>query len=88
MSRRGKNTHNSTKNNTTPVKSRDPTTVRLEQPNIDETEENDLKNNFRRMFETLKEEMKNFLKWRKRLTKNWKTSTNPLKKAKKKQSNI
>ena len=46
----------------TPVKFRDPTTARLEQPNIDEVEENDLKNNFRRMFETLKEEMRNSLK--------------------------
>ena len=29
---------------------------------MDEPEENDLKNNVRRMFETLKEEMRNFLK--------------------------
>ena len=44
------------------VKSRDLITARLEQPNIDEAEENYLKNNFRRMFETFKEEMRNFLK--------------------------
>ena len=59
MSRQGKNTCNTTKSNTTPVKSRDPTTASLEQPNIDEAEENDLKNNFRRMFEAFKEEMRN-----------------------------
>ena len=46
----------------TPVKTKDPTTARLEQSNIDEAEENDLKNNFRRIFETLKEEMRNSLK--------------------------
>ena len=50
MSRQAKNTHNTTKINTS-VKSRDPTIARLEQPNTDETEKNDLKNNFRRMFE-------------------------------------
>ena len=37
------------------------------------------------MFETFKEEMKNFLKEMKEKTnKNWKTSANPLKKTKKK----
>ena len=60
MSRQGKNTCNTTKSNTTPVKPKDPTTARLEQPN--EAEENDLKNNFKRMFETPKEEMRNSLK--------------------------
>ena len=46
----------------TPVKPKDPTTARHEKPNIDEAEENYLKNNFRRMFRTLKEEMRNSLK--------------------------
>ena len=46
----------------TPVKPKDPTTARLEQSNIDEAEENDLKNNVKRLFETLKEEMRNSLK--------------------------
>ena len=62
MTRKGKNTCNTTKSNTTPVKPKDPTTARLEQPNIDESEENELKSNFRRMFETLKEEMRISLK--------------------------
>ena len=35
------------------------TTTRLKQPSINEAEENDLKNNFRRMFQMLKEEMRN-----------------------------
>ena len=60
MSRQGKNTYNTTKSNTTPVKTSGPTTAILEQPNIDEAEENDLKINFRRMFEVLKEKMKKF----------------------------
>ena len=38
MNRQGKNTC-STKNNMTPVKYKDPTTARLEQPNIDEAQE-------------------------------------------------
>ena len=46
----------------TPVKTSGLTTARLEQPNIDEIEENDLKYIFRRMFETLIEEMRNSLK--------------------------
>ena len=62
MGRQGKSTLNTTKRNMTPIKTRDPTTVRFEQQNIDEAEENDLKINFRRMFEALTEEMKNFLK--------------------------
>ena len=62
MSRQGKNTCNTTKNNTTPIKPKDPTTARLEQPNMDEGDETDLQNNFRRMFETLKKEMRNSLK--------------------------
>ena len=37
-SRKGKNTHNTTKSNTTPIKPKDPTTERLEQSNIDEAE--------------------------------------------------
>ena len=43
MCRKGKNTHNTTKSNTTPVKSSDPTTARLEKPNRDDVEENNLK---------------------------------------------
>ena len=62
MSRKGKNTCNTAKSKTTPVKPKDPTSVKLEQPNVDEGDENDLKSNFRRMFETFKEEMSNFLK--------------------------
>ena len=46
----------------TPVKSRDPTTARLEQPSIDEAEANGLKNNFRRRFEILEKEMRNYFK--------------------------
>ena len=60
--RQGKNTLNTTKTNTTPTKTSVSTTTRLEQPSIDEAEENDLKINFRRMFEAPKEEMKNSLK--------------------------
>ena len=59
MGRQGKNTFNTTKNNMTPVKTSDPTTTRLEQPNIDEAEENDLKII---SGECLKEEMRNSLK--------------------------
>ena len=81
MSRKGKITCYTTKSNTTPVKPKDPTTARPEQPNMDEPEENDLKNNFKKMFESLKEEMRNSLKI-------WKTSANHLKKTKKKKSNI
>ena len=58
----GKSTLSTTKSNTTPIKTSGPTTARLEHPNTDEAEENDLKNNFRRMFEALKEEMKPSLK--------------------------
>ena len=62
MSRQGKIICNTPRNTTTLVKFTDPITSRLEQPNKDEAEENDLKNNFRRMFEALKEEMQKFLK--------------------------
>ena len=62
MSRKGKNTYNTTKRNTTPVKPKDPTTARFEQPNIDEAEENGLQNNFRRMFEALEKDIKTTLK--------------------------
>ena len=49
------------------------TTARPEHPNADEAEENNLKNNFMKMIEALKEEMKNFLKEKeKKTTKNWK----------------
>ena len=43
MCRQGKNTPNTTKNNMTPVKANGPMTEGLEQSNIDEVEENDLK---------------------------------------------
>ena len=88
MGRQGKNTLNTTKSNMTPIKTSSPTTARLEQQNIDEAQENDLKNSFRRMFEALKEEMKKFPQRNrgKDKQKNWKKSTNPLKKTKKKQS--
>ena len=56
MSRKGKNTCSTIKSNTTPVKPKNPTTTKHKQPNIDEAEEIDLKSNFRRMFEALKEE--------------------------------
>ena len=62
MSRKGKITCYTTKSNTIPVKPKDPTTARPEQPNMDEQEENDRKNNFKTMFEILKDEMRNFLK--------------------------
>ena len=59
MGRQGKNTLNTTKNNMTPTKNNGSISARLEHLNVDEAGENDLKNNFRRMFEALKEEMKN-----------------------------
>ena len=59
MGRQGKNTLNTTKSNMTPTNTGGSTTAKLEHPNIDESEENDLTSNFWRMFETLKEEMKN-----------------------------
>ena len=58
MSRKGKNTSNTTKYNITPVKSKDPITARHEQPNINKAEEDDLKNNFKRMFKTGKDKQK------------------------------
>ena len=42
----------------TPPESRDSTPKRPEHPNTDEAEENDLKNNFMKMIEALKEDMK------------------------------
>ena len=60
MGRQGKNILNTTKNNMTPTKTSGSTTAILKYPNIDEAEENYLKNNFRRMFEVHKDEMKNF----------------------------
>ena len=56
---------------------------------MDEPEENDLKNNLKRMFEILKDEMRNYLKeMEEKQTKNWKISANHLKKTKEKNSNI
>ena len=43
-------------------KTSDSKIARLEHPNTDEAEESYHKNNFRKMFETLKEGMKNSLK--------------------------
>ena len=84
MGRQGKNILNTTNNNRTPTKTSGSTTVRLEHPTIDEVEENDLKNNFKRIFEAFKEEIKIFLKeMEKKTNKNWKKSANPLKKTKK-----
>ena len=62
MSRKGKVTCYTTKSNTIPVKPKDPTKVRHEQPNIDEPEENDQKITSRECFEILKDEMRNYLK--------------------------
>ena len=59
MGRQGKNILNTTKSNTIPTKTSGPATIRLEHSNINEAVEDDLKDNFRRMFEALKEEMKN-----------------------------
>ena len=42
----------------TPLESRDSTPVRPEHPNANEAEENDLKNNFMKMIEALKEDMR------------------------------
>ena len=64
------------------------TTSRSKYSNTDEVEENNLKNNFMKMSEALKEKMRKFLKEvEEKTNKNWKKSTNPLKKTKKKQSN-
>ena len=43
MSRKGKNAGDTAKNNTIPVKPKDPTTARPEQINTEEAEENDPK---------------------------------------------
>ena len=81
MSRKGKITCYTTKSNTIPVKPKDPTKARSEQPNMDEPEENDLKSNLKRMFEILKNEMRNHLKGMEEKTnKNWEMSANHLKK--------
>ena len=80
MDRQGKNTLNTTKSKTTPTKSSDSTTSRLEHSNTDKAEENDIKNNFRRMIEAFKEVMKNSLKeMEEKTNKNWKKSTISLK---------
>ena len=47
---------------TAPPETSDSTVARPKHPNTDEAEENDIKNNFMKMIETLKEEMKNSLK--------------------------
>ena len=60
MVRQDKNAHNTTKSSTTAIKTSGAITARLEQPKI--AEENDQQNNFRRMFEAHKEEVRNFLK--------------------------
>ena len=58
-------------------------TGRPEHPNPEKAEENGLKYNFMKMIETLKEEMKNFLKEMEEKTKAWMKSINLLKKGKK-----
>ncbi|KAL6040074.1 hypothetical protein STEG23_003010, partial [Scotinomys teguina] len=59
-----KNTFNSIKSNTAPPETSASTTARTEHLNADEAEENDLKNNFMKMTQAFKEEMKNSLKER------------------------
>ena len=62
MSRKDKITCYTTKNNTIPVKSKDPTKARSEQINMFEPEENDQKITSRECFEILKNETRNYLK--------------------------
>ena len=78
MNRKGKITCYTTKSNTIPVKPKDPTKARPEQPNMDEPEENDLKNSFKRRFDILKDEMRNSLQEieDKSNKKKWKISAN------------
>ncbi|MGE9715022.1 RBD-like domain-containing protein, partial [Escherichia coli] len=56
--RQYKNTFNNRKINMIPPESRDYTPARHEHPNTDDGEENNLKNNFMKMIETLREEIK------------------------------
>lgn len=58
-------------------------TTRPEHPSANKGEENDFKNNFMEVIKALKEKKKNLLKEMEEKTKIWKTSMNPLKKAKK-----
>lgn len=57
-----KNTLNNIKNKLTLPEHSDPTTTTPEYPNADEAEEYDFKNNFLKMIEALKQEMKYSLK--------------------------
>ena len=57
-----KNTFNNTENNMVPPEISASISARPEQPKTDEAERNDIKNNFIKMIEVLKEEMKDFLK--------------------------
>ena len=67
-----------------PLEPSDPTTTKPEHFNADEAEENDLKSNFMKMTEAVKEEIKNSLKnWRKDKQKNGKKSINQEKKSRK-----
>lgn len=84
MSRHGKNILKNTKNKTAPLETIGLTSRRPEHPTADEAEEKNTKNNFMKMVEAPKEEMKCSLKEME--DKNWKRSTNTLKKIKKKQS--
>ena len=82
---RCKNIFNNRKSNMAQPEPSDPTTARPDHTNEAETQESKLKNNFMKMIESHKEEMKNSLKEiGERQAKNRKKSINPLKKAKKK----
>ncbi|ERE65683.1 putative transposase [Cricetulus griseus] len=58
----GKSTFNNRNPNMTPPDTRNHTPARPEHHNADETEENDLKNIFRKMIEDLKEDMRKRIK--------------------------
>ena len=60
---------------------------RLDHANPEKAEENNLKHNFVKMTETIKEEMENSLKERGEKTKYWKKLINPSKKAETKKTN-
>lgn len=59
-----------------------PTSVRREHSNAAEAQVSDLSNNFIKMIETLKEELKNFLKEIEEMTKNERNQINPFLKRK------
>lgn len=65
-----KNTFNDRKDNMSPPGPSDATSARHEHSNAAETKENDLSNNNMKMIQSLKQEMKNFLKVIKKKSKN------------------